>query len=56
MAQERAFLLATSDSEVDRVAQRFSILGGELVATRQAYDAIKEKILNPATKAAAAER
>jgi hypothetical protein len=46
MAQERAILLATIHSEVDEVAERISILEGDLVAVRQAQDAIEGKFMS----------
>jgi hypothetical protein len=47
MAQERAILLA---------AQRVSILEGELMAARQAWDTAIEKLPSLATKVAAADQ
>jgi hypothetical protein len=46
MAQERAVLLATVHSEVDEVAERISILEGDLVAVRQAQDAAEGKFMS----------
>jgi hypothetical protein len=46
MAQERAVLLATVHSEVDEVAERISILEGDLVAVRQAQDATEGKFMS----------
>jgi hypothetical protein len=44
MARERVVLLATIGGEADKVAQRVSILEGELMAARRARDVAEEKI------------
>jgi hypothetical protein len=46
MAQESFVLLATAHGEADMVAWRVSVLEGELMATRWAWDAAKEKLPN----------
>jgi hypothetical protein len=53
MAQERAIRLATAHREADIVARRVSILGGELVTMRRAWDVAEEKLPCLAAKAAA---
>jgi hypothetical protein len=53
MAQERAIRLATAYREADMVARRVSILGGELVTMRRAWDVAVEKLPCLAAKAAA---
>jgi type IV secretory pathway TrbL component len=56
MDQERVVLLVTTPGEVSEAAQRVSTLEGDLVATRWARDAAKEKILSMAKKTVVAER
>jgi hypothetical protein len=56
MAQERVVLLATAHGEADVAAQRVSALEGELVATHQTCDVVKEKFSSLVAKAAVAEQ
>jgi hypothetical protein len=56
VAKERAILLASTCIEVDEVVQRVSLLEGELVATRRAWDTAKVKLLSLVDKEADADR
>jgi hypothetical protein len=56
MAQERVVLLATAHGEADVAAQRVSTLEGELVATHQTCDVVKEKFSSLVAKAVVAEQ
>jgi hypothetical protein len=56
VAQERAALLATACVEADEVVRRVSLLEGELVVARRAWDEAEVMLPSLVDKAAATDR